>query len=334
MSGFGHSRSMFSLVVWACGLEFTRLCALLSTCVVFCVARGSCSATCFSCRLVLLHAVRVFIGCVHSCYVFCCVAHSLCFSLAACFHVVMSCVNTRLMSILISCVLVSCFAHGWWFLLLAMCLCFCFVWAHGFVFVFCVPCALMSIVLTPPILLPDYWLICPTCVSLVTLLICSLFILLVLAFLCQFVVVPLYPVPALPCLVLPCLVMPFLVVPCLVVPCPVLPDFFPPRGSFGCLFCFIFLINKSPSLCTTESSLHPSSPTLTQEGLDSFFPLMNEPFHGTVYVGPEGLDILFSGDKPVFSVFFLNVWRMTPGAREQGVLRVLQHPLFFFCGQL
>ncbi len=23
-----------------------------------------------------------------------------------------------------------------------------------------------------------------------------------------------------------------------------------------------------------------------------------------------------------------------PGAREQGVLRVLQHPLFFFCGQL
>ncbi len=26
-------------------------------------------------------------------------------------------------------------------------------------------CALMSIVLTPPILLPDYWLICPTCLS-------------------------------------------------------------------------------------------------------------------------------------------------------------------------
>ncbi len=29
---------------------------------------------------------------------------------------------------------------------------------------FCVPCALRSIVLTPPVLFPDYWLICPTCV--------------------------------------------------------------------------------------------------------------------------------------------------------------------------
>jgi len=34
-------------------------------------------------------------------------------SLAACFHVVMSCVNTWLMSFLISCVFMSCFAHGW-----------------------------------------------------------------------------------------------------------------------------------------------------------------------------------------------------------------------------
>ncbi len=40
-----------------------------------------------------LHAVCVFIGCVHSFCVLCCVARSLCFSLAACFHVVMSCVN-------------------------------------------------------------------------------------------------------------------------------------------------------------------------------------------------------------------------------------------------
>ncbi len=58
----------------------------------------------------------------------------------------------------------------------------------AFVFVFCVPCALMSIVLTPPILLPDYWLICPTCVYLITLLICSLYNLLVFAVLCQFVI--------------------------------------------------------------------------------------------------------------------------------------------------
>ncbi len=113
VSGFGHSRSMFCLIVWACGLEFARPHALLSTCFV-------------------LHAVCVFIGCMHSCYVLCCVACSSCISLAACFHVVMSCVNTRLMSVLISCVFVSCFAHGWWFVLLAMCLWFCFVWAHGF----------------------------------------------------------------------------------------------------------------------------------------------------------------------------------------------------------
>ncbi len=33
----------------------------------------------------------------------------------------------------------------------------------AFVLVFYVPCVLMSIVFTPPILLPDYWLICPTC---------------------------------------------------------------------------------------------------------------------------------------------------------------------------
>ncbi len=43
--------------------------------------------------------------------------------------------------------------------LLTMCLCFGFVWAHGFCHSFGVPCALMS-----PILFPDYWLICPTCV--------------------------------------------------------------------------------------------------------------------------------------------------------------------------
>ncbi len=31
--GFGHSCSMFCLVVWACGLEFARPCALLFMCV-------------------------------------------------------------------------------------------------------------------------------------------------------------------------------------------------------------------------------------------------------------------------------------------------------------
>ncbi len=52
--------------------------------------------------------VPVFIGCVHSCYVLSCVARSLCISLAACFHVAMSCVNMWLMIILISCVFLFC----------------------------------------------------------------------------------------------------------------------------------------------------------------------------------------------------------------------------------
>ncbi len=34
------------------------------------------------------------------------------------------------------------------------------------------------------------------------------------------------------------------------------------------------------------------------------------------------------------SFFFILLHLLVAGAREQGVLRVLQHPLFFFCGQL
>ncbi len=201
------------------------------------------------CVCVVLHAVRVFIGCVHSCYVLCCVARSSCISLAACFYVVMSCVNTQLMSVLISCVFMSCFAHGWWFVLLAMCLCFRLCEHMAFVLVFCVPCALMSIVLTPPILLPDYWLICPTCVYLITLLICSLYNLLVFAVPCWFVV----ECPWM-CRVLSCLA----------VPCPALPSlpavlFFPLRGSFSLLF-VLFFTNKALLLhnWVLASSLYPN----------------------------------------------------------------------------
>ncbi len=91
VTGFGHSRSMFCLVVWS------RVClAVHSSVHVFCVACSSC-----------------FIGCVLLCYVLCCVAPSLCFSLAACFYVVISCMNMWLMGIPISGMFVSCFAHGW-----------------------------------------------------------------------------------------------------------------------------------------------------------------------------------------------------------------------------
>ncbi len=100
VSGFGHSCSTFCLFVGVCSLEFARPHALLSTCDL------------------LLHAVHVFIGCMHSCYILCCVACRLCISLAACFHVVMSCV--------MSCVRVL-FCTWLVICLLAMCLCFCFV---------------------------------------------------------------------------------------------------------------------------------------------------------------------------------------------------------------
>ncbi len=127
--------------MWVRGFECARPCTLLSTCLVF------------------LHAVRVFIGCVHSCYVLCCVPRSLCFALAVCFHVVMFCVNTWLMSILISClcpVLHMASDLFCW----PMCLCFLFCVSTWLV-LFCSMCHV-----TPPILLPDYWFICPTCSSL------------------------------------------------------------------------------------------------------------------------------------------------------------------------
>ncbi len=109
----------------------------------------------------------------------------------------------------------------------------------AFVLVFCVPCALMSIVLTPPILLPDYWLICPTCVFLITLLICSLYNLCLQSRAGSSSNVP-------EC-ILSCPVL-----PCLAVPCPALPSlpavlFFPYGVVSVCLFCFI-LMNKEPIL--------------------------------------------------------------------------------------
>ncbi len=82
MFGSRHSCLEFQFRVgvrrsgFVCGLEFARSCALLSTCVVLC-----------GMQFVLLSA--------------------------ACFHVVMSCVNTWLMSIIFSCVFMSCLAHGW-----------------------------------------------------------------------------------------------------------------------------------------------------------------------------------------------------------------------------
>ncbi len=166
--------------------------------------------------------------CVHSCYILCCVAHSLCISLSACFHVVMSCVNTWLMSFLISCVFVSCFAHGWWFVCWP-CACVSVLCEHvASVLVFCVPCALISICLDPTHLVTCLLIIFPQLLSLVTLLICSLYNLLVFAVPCGFVAICRF------------------IVLCPVHPCPVQPVqssqsaslFFPYGEVLDCLFYF------------------------------------------------------------------------------------------------
>ncbi len=115
----------------------------------------------------------------------------------------------------------------------------------AFVLVFCLPCALMSIVLTPPILLPDCWFIFPTCVISLASSFAPFIISLFLQYndssssnvLCS-------------CLVLPCQAL---------LPAVLL---FPNGSSIG-LFCLFLLSIKSPSLCSTESLPHPSTQTLT-----------------------------------------------------------------------
>ncbi len=203
---FGHSCSTFCLVVWACDLEFSRLHALLSTCVLLCCT-----------QFVFLSAV-----CIH----------------------VMSCVNTWLMSFLISCVFVSCFAHGWW-IVCWPCACVFVLCEHvASVLVFCVPSflSLMSIVLTPPILLPDYWLICPTCLSSLP----STFAPFIFSLCLQSCGSSSSNVscPALSCLALPSLAS-----------CPV----FPLRSSFSLFVLFYFWLIKPITLqyWVLASSLHP-----------------------------------------------------------------------------
>ncbi len=139
--------------------------ALRSVSLCECAVSSSLSSM-LLCPRVLCYVVALsscFIGCMHSFYVLCCEACRLCISLAACFHIVMSCLSTWLMSILISCVFVSCL-HMAGDLFCWPCACVFVLCEHmAFVLVFCVPCALILIVLTPLILFPDYWLICPTC---------------------------------------------------------------------------------------------------------------------------------------------------------------------------
>ncbi len=156
-----------------------------------------------------------------------------------------------------------------------MCLCFCFVWTRGFCPIFL--CAMCSHVIC---LEPIHFVTCllinfPQLLSLVTLLICSLYNLLVFAVPFGFVAIcwvvyvlcpalsssalssPAQPSPALPCPALPCPAL-----PCPALPCPACQSVFPLWGCF-CLFCFI--INKNtvfpPAIGSSLSSLPP---TLTE----------------------------------------------------------------------
>ncbi len=134
----------------------------------------------------------------------------------------------------------------------------------AFVLVFCVPCALMSICLDPTHLVTCLLINFSQLLSLVTLLICSLYNLLVFAVPCWFVVVRLTSYvlcPALPCLALPCLALPCLALPCLALPC-----------LFASLFLFVLfiIINKKPVLPPAIGSLLSSLPT----NLTAPFPLV------------------------------------------------------------
>ncbi len=181
---------------------------------VFCVvARSSCfyRLRAFMLCLVLCGTQLVyFIGCVLSC------CHVLCE------HVAFEYFYQLHVRVLFDTWLVICFAGH---MLVFFCVC-----KHmAFVLVFCVPCALMSIVWTPPILFPDYWLICPTCFS---------------SFLSSFapfiISLYLYPFIIFPCCVLILLAWPGLALPCPAKPasCPV----FPVRGSFSLFVLFIIQI--------------------------------------------------------------------------------------------
>ncbi len=133
VSGFGHSRSIFCHCVSA----WSRVRSAPRTLVHVC--------------FVVLHAVRVSIGCMHLCYILCCVA------------------------------------HGWWFVCWP-CACVFVLCEHvASVLVFCVPCALMSICLDPTHHVTCLLINFPQLFSLVTLIICSLYNLLVFAVPCGFV---------------------------------------------------------------------------------------------------------------------------------------------------
>ncbi len=207
------TRVPHSVSLWECAVLIPLgRASLLSTCVLWCFTQFVLSAAC-------IHVMS------------CAVWHA-------------ACVFHWLRAFMLSCLV---WTRGLWVSSLAACSCLVLHMAgdlfagHVLVFlckhmasvlVFCVPCALMSIVLTPLILLPDL----PHLSSLVTLLICSLYNLLVFAVLCQFITIspshvsyhvlssPAQPSPAQPCPAQPCPAQPSPAQPCPALPSPALPS--------------------------------------------------------------------------------------------------------------
>ncbi len=185
------------------------------------------SAACSSVHMcfVVLHAVRVFIGCVHSCYVLCCVARSWCIH--------------WLRAYMLSCLV---WKRGLWVFSLAACSCLVLHMAgdlfagHVLVSLFYVStwlsvCHVLSCQLSWPH--PFFtWLLVnlPHLSSLIT----SSFAPFIISLCLQSCASSssFHPGCILACLVLSSLVLPSL---CLV-------PFFTPMGSFCCCFCFILLI--------------------------------------------------------------------------------------------
>ncbi len=151
-----------------------------------------------------------------------------------------------------------------------MCLCFCFVWACGFCPSFlCATCS-CQFVLTPPILLPVYWIIFHSCFPSLPSSFAPFIISLCLQFRvgslpnvrcrlcpvlscpvlsCPVLSCPVLSCPVLSCPALPCPALPCPALPCPALPCPALPSLVLPASLFfpyGVVFvCFIF-VNKKP----------------------------------------------------------------------------------------
>ncbi len=222
-------------------LALSRLRAL------FCVGAW-CSDPCVQTGFVLLHTVRVLSA--TSIHVMSC----------AVWHA--ACVFYWLRAFMFSCLV---WKRGLWVFSLAACSCPVLHMAgvlfagHVLVFLFCVStwlclsflCAMYSHVnlsWTPPILFPDYWLICPTCLSSLP----SSFAPFIFSLCLQSCASSSSNVSC-SCLALPCPALPCPALPC-PASCPASCPDFPIRGSFILLCLFFPIKTYSPVLA---SFLHP-----------------------------------------------------------------------------